>query len=149
MAGANEPTDIFKAWCGQSKGRQLPRHPLLCSSGALPTGTWAWLSGATGPSLTCSVITMSAALLACSFYSNKKILLRKRLSGSALEKNLRGQSLTLSHTFQYKGLWLQYKKLYAWRVSEQIQLIHLNPGHLKFIKLLYLKWNLCVIILFL
>lgn len=86
MADANEPIDIFKARCGQWKGRQLPRHPPLCSSETLLAGKRAWLGGTIMPSLTPSVIIMSAILLPCSFYSAKKIPLRKILSGSGSEK---------------------------------------------------------------
>lgn len=108
IADANEIIDIFKAWCGQSKGRQLTRHPLLCSSEALPVGKWAWLGGATMPSLTPSVITMSATLLPCSFYSKKKMSFRKRLSASASEKPKRTKFWLSALQFKHKELVSQY-----------------------------------------
>lgn len=127
MADANEPIDVFKTWCGQSKGRRLPRHPLLCSCKALPAGKWpGWEvpQGLSYPLSHNNVSTSSPMLL----HSEKKIPFRKRLSGSTSENSKRTKLYQPRH-LNTKIYDTSAKSRMQERVSKQIQRIifELNP----------------------
>lgn len=120
------------------KGRQMPRNPLLYSSEALPEGKWAWMRGAVRPGLS-SVTTMSASLLPYSFHSEKKMPLRKRLSGSASEKNLRGQS-SINPIIWIQRFMIPIQKVVCLKVLvSKYSLITLNTAHLIFMEHLSFK----------
>lgn len=150
MAHANEPVDIFKAWCGPSEGRQPPRHSLLRSSAALPAEIGPGWEMPQGPSYLLSH-NVSAALLSCSFYSHKKNTTQKKTKCSALEKNLREQSPDISHRILILRFMTPIEKAVCMKeLVSKYSVFTVNPSHLIFIKFLSFKVeSMCLLFCFL